>query len=68
MSEAIRYEPTVKTRDIVQLLIAARDQVLTTADLVDKLDLPSYVILAGLRRLEKVSRVAQIHPNMWHLE
>lgn len=68
--EQINYVPRVYTKDIVNFLIAQRDQVSTTEKIADEVGgiAPLSVVRDALERLRKVGRVDEIHPNMWHLE
>lgn len=65
------YHGVVKTRHIVTYLIGRRDQVASVRDIADALNdfSPDFQsTIAALRRLEKVNRVAEFHPGLWHLE
>jgi hypothetical protein len=51
--------------------MGCRDQVSTVRELAELLcdDTPLQAeTRAALKRLERVGRVAEIHPDMWHLE
>lgn len=66
--EQISYEIRVSTRDIVRFLIGCRDQVASTIQISDVLNVPVYAARDGLLRLKRVGRVDEFMPDHWHLE
>ncbi len=68
--EQIECKPRVYTKDIVDFLIKQRDQVSTTKKIADAAGgfAPVSVVRDALERLRKVNRVAEIAPDIWHLE
>jgi hypothetical protein len=66
--EPIRYIERVYTRDIVNFLITQRDQVATTTKVADQFMVSEGCARRALERLQKVRRVDEFFPNMWHLE
>jgi len=71
LEQRICYGPDIKTAVVVRFLMGCRDQVSTVRELADLLcdDSPLQAgTRAALKRLERVGRVAEIHPDMWHLE
>ena len=68
MAQQISYVQRVYTREIVEFLIKQRDQVATTTKIADEFMVTEGCVREALERLQKVGRVAEFFPNMWHLE
>lgn len=58
----------MRTRPVVQYLKSRNDQVASLEDICDNFDMPELTVRAALQRLQRVNRVAEIHPGIWHLE
>jgi predicted ArsR family transcriptional regulator len=71
MAVLIERREWVHTREVVRFLMKQPDQISTTAAIAEALNEEQESVRAALLRLQKVGRVAEIHPGMsgmWHLE
>ena len=64
----IQYMERIYTRHIVEFLMKQRDQVATTAKIAEQFWVSEGCARRALERLQKVKRVDEFFPNMWHLE
>ena len=68
MSENVEFTQQIRTGMVVKFLVGRSDQVASTKDIAEAFEVGQSCAERALRRLEKVGRVAEIHPSLWHLE